>query len=647
MYRYMASGLILLIALGAILLGLSKHEPRADLTMVNRGDINTLDPARMSWLQDIRIATAIWEGLTSYHPQTTEPIEGVALLPPQISQDGTRYVFTLRPEARWSNGEPVTAHDFVYAWRRAIEPGTAGDYAFLLTDNIVGAQAYLRWRSSAVRCLTALRDLANGKPIALADARHLAKYVSAPELAQALAAAQAEHDDPATPPAERWQRKCKRLIAKGRTTWRERAWTFLARHLEAMEERFAQVGIRALSDHQLEVRLTRPLPYFLELCAFSTFLPVHRASAERLRSMTPEGLWVYDPQWTKPDYHANGYPGLITNGPFRLAEWRFKRWLLLEKNPFYWAKQQVRSERIKVVGYDHAATAFMAFDRGQVDWLTDLSVDFAPELVAAAQAGRRNDIHSCMAYGTYFYNFNCQQRLPDGRLNPFRDKRVRMAFNLAVDKRALVDSVIKLGNPVATSLVPPGAIAGYEPPRGPEYDPQKARELLAEAGYPEGRGLGPIELLFNTGFGHERVAQAVARMWHEQLGVTVELRGKETKTFADDKSNHRFMIARAGWYGDYGDPTTFLDLLTTGNGNNDSAWSNARYDALIRQACRQRDRKRRMRILAEAEALAMCDEMPILPLYHYVNLYAYRPNVRGITMNPRLINPLKYVYVER
>ncbi len=261
-------------------------------------------------------------------------------------------------------------------------------------------------------------------------------------------------------------------------------------------------------------------------------------------------------------------------------------------------------------------------------------------------AGRRDDIRSCMAFGTYFYNFNCLDRLPDGRANPFRDKRVRMAFNLAVDKQALVDNVVKLGNRVATSFVPPGSIRGYNSPAGPDHDPEKARQLLAQAGYPGGKGLGPVELLFNTGFRHEHVGQAIAGMWREQLGAEVQLRGKETKTFADDKSNHRFMIGRGGWYGDYGDPTTFLDLLTTGNGNNDSAWSNAEYDALIRAASQQGDPQERMQILARAEALAMQDEVPILPLYHYVNLYAFRSNVKGIYMNPRLINPLKNMYVE-
>ena len=160
MYRYFFTGTILLLLIAAGGVGLyGRRLPDADFTYVLDGSLKTLDPARMSWLTDIRMALGLWEGLTSYDPRSTEPGAGVAYFPPQISDDGLTYTFALREEACWSNGEPVTTADFVYGWRRAIEPGTASDYAFLITNNIAGARQYSDWRNRAVKTLTILRDL--------------------------------------------------------------------------------------------------------------------------------------------------------------------------------------------------------------------------------------------------------------------------------------------------------------------------------------------------------------------------------------------------------------------------------------------------------------------------------------------------------
>ena len=195
--------------------------------------------------------------------------------------------------------------------------------------------------------------------------------------------------------------------------------------------------------------------------------------------------------------------------------------------------------------------------------------------------------------------------------------------------------------------MPVGTIPGYPSPDAPSCDPDGARGLLAEAGYPGGHGLPVIDLLYNTGGQHGRICEVMAKMWSRELGVTVELRGKESKTFAEDKINRNYMMARAGWYGDYADPTTFLDIFATGNGNNDAGYSNPDYDDLLRRAAETSMAAARMRLLAEAEALLVAEESPLLPLYQYTNLMAIKPHVHGLYPNPRLAFPFRYVSVDR
>ncbi len=596
--------------------------PDADLTYALGSSLTSLDPAQMQWNEEIRLAIALWEGLTTYHPETTAPIEGVAHLPPAVSDDGLVYTFTLRQDARWSNGDPVDPVDFIYGWRRSMEPGATGPYAFLILDNIAGAKVYFQWRSRASRALSIMQDIIVGDKEGLSeeDRAHLLSLG---------------------------------LPVTGDTDWQQTADDFRTQHISQIEERFRQVGLKRLDAQRLEVRLNRPISYFLDLTAFSTLLPIHRSSLEMLRETekpTEKYMtsWKYDSQWVKPDYHKNGYPGLITNGPFYLDQWQFKRYLLLKKNPHYWDHAQVKSDSIMLKVYTDPSTGFLTYEKGDYDWFRNLtSLDFADALVAKLENGQRDDIHLSAAFGTYFYYFNCMDELKNGSVNPFADYRVRMAFNLATDKNAIVDKVRKTGNPVARNFIPPGTIPGYYCPPGPDFNPDRARQLLAVAGYPGGKDMPNVEILYNTGFNHESIAEAIAQMWADNLNVNVTLKGKETKTFDEDKSNQRFMVGRGGWFGDYGDPTTFLDMMHSENYQNDCKFSNPEYDRLMERASQSRDHEKRLEILAEAEQLLMEKHMPVLPINYYVNLNAYRPEVKGIYENGRDLHPFKYIYVEK
>lgn len=618
--------ILLLIGLlvGAVMLDRPRDE--AALTFINRGDVHTLDPQRMSWMQDFRIANAIYEGLVSYDNDTFDILPGVAETW-SISPDGLVYTFHLRHNAKWSNGDPVTAQDFIYSWRRALFPDTAAGYADLFFK-IKGGQAFFDWRTQQ-----------------LADFTTQAQGMGGEERA-ALARSMVD---------------------------------------EAYKRFDETVGLSAPDAHTLDVTLQVPTPYMLDLLAFGPFMPVHRPTVEPyLHLDAASGSLRQRHGWTKP-------PLLVSNGPYVLAVWRYKRDLRLERNPQYWDTEHVVSDSVLCISVDDANTAVLAYETGTIDWLSDVSVDYRADMLLQKQrymdrnadryaelraqglgynqameilahespprAGERNDLHAFAAYGTYFYNFNCQETLNSGAFNPFKDARVRRAFSRAVDKQAIVDRVTRMSQPVANVLIPPGSIAGFVGAKGIGYDPEKARSELAEAGWSDHDGDGlvedasgqpfpTVEILFPSAGEHKAIAQAIAHMWERELGVQTRLREEETKVAATHLQEHNFMVSRGNWYGDYGDPTTFLDLDRSGNSNNDRNYSNPVFDDLMAQADRELDPEKRMKILEQADAMMVNEELPILPLYHQVTLYMYDPaKLRNISVHPRLTQFLQELEV--
>ncbi len=652
--------ILIVVLVGAITLTTAHPSPRAEFTFISKGSVNIMDPAQMSYMQDIRMAQAIWEGLTSLHPETTQAIEGVAYFPPEVSADKRRYTFTLRPEAKWSNGDPVLARDFVRGWRRAIEPGTADIYAELISNHIAGVRDYVAWRTRFIESLTLARQLERGKSLSGQDARTLltgpiGSYMAGQIGIDITALPQAADTTGWDDLAARFTREPRNFKRMGDRLLRE--------HVEEMETRWKQVGIRTPSVRCIEVVLTRPTTYFPDLTAFSTYLPVHESiellqdsyaveeesepGRLRILPLTHTGLWATDPQWTKPGYRRNGFPGPISNGPYVLTRWDFKQRMRLEANPYYWNAKAVRSKTVELLDIEYNNTAFLVYGQGGVDMMTDLTMDYTPELVKQQREGLRKDIHPIPCFGTYEYSFNCRPTLPDGSPNPLADARVRRALTMAINKRDLVNANPRLDNPPSSTFVPVGSIPGYPSPQGLPYDPERARRELAEAGYPDGKGFPTLPLLYNTGFSHEVGAQAIRRMWERELGIRVDLVGKEVKTFAEDKVAGRFAIARGGWFGDYNDPTTFLDLYLSDNSHNIGKWIEPRYDELLHRAGEETDEARRFALLAEAERILVEEGLPIIPLYQYVVVYAWPPNVTGIYPNPRMQFPMQYIAVRR
>jgi len=588
--------LAFLIALSALLVGVvisDRPLPPADLVFADLQPAFTLDPQRMSYEQDFRLAYALYEGLVRWDNDTFIP-QPAAAESWTVSEDGLTYTFTIRDDARWSTGDPVRAQDFVYAWTRAAIPDTAADYTQLLFF-IDGGEELFEWRSA-----------------------QLAEYAERPR-AQRTAAAAAEADAA----------------------------------LDAYaDEHF---GARAQGDRTLEVRLERPTPFMLDLLCFATFMPVHPPTVERYTPVDPlSARRQLRPGWTKPGAH-------VGNGPYVLSEWRFKRDMRFEASPTYAGAASPRSESIEIRTIEDPATAVLAFETGAIDWLTDVTVDYLPDLVEAQLAGRRDDVRWFPNFGTYFWNFNCTPTLTDGRPNPLSDARVRRALALAVDKDAIVTSVRRAGEPVARALIPPGGLRDFDAAGqvgGLPHDPSAGRTLLSEAGWEDRDGNGVvendngqefpvIELLCTTGSYHDNVAQAMQSMWERELGVRSAVRIKETKTYRDDLKRKDYMMARGGWFGDYGDPSTFLALHRSGDGNNDRGFSDPVYDDMYDRAVAETDPAERMRLFHEAERYTMEEALPVLPIFTYVQFYLADPNLQGLSVHPRKQQYLFELYVER
>lgn len=557
-------------------------EQRADFAFINRGDVFTLDLNQMSYMQDFRLTYAIREGLYSPDPKTLRPVPAGAISF-DLSDDKKVWTFHLRPQCRWSNGDPVTAGDYVFSWKRMLQE--PGEYTYLFY-HIRNAREYEL-------------SYAAGRPID-----------------------------------------------------------------------FSAVGIEAVDDLTLRVTLNEPVPYLLELMAFPPFYPRHEKSMEPFKVQLGQGKWTYRNQYTRPPY-------VVTNGPYVLKRWDFKRRLVLEKSPMYWDADNVRSRIIEMIVNDNPLSQFLQYEAGQVDWLADVPGDLAAEL----RAQGRRDLRVSPAFGTAFLTLLCAPDLPptvlNGARNPLADVRVRQALAMSIDKQFIVENITRMGELPARSYLPPdGTLADFRWLPGPydpsavafytdrqlrhllaqpqdrsgpglPYDPRLARSLLAQAGYPDGRGFPVLPLLYNTeSTARAKICQFLKNQWKQHLNIDVELWALEGKVFREKVSKKQYAIATVAWYGDYPDASTFTDKYLSMSLQNDSAYISAEYDDLCHRARKEPDELKRMEL--HSRAIHMLDtEVPIIPLYHYVNVGLSRDNVHGCEPNPRSITIFKAVWVQR
>jgi ABC-type oligopeptide transport system substrate-binding subunit len=496
----------------------------------NSSEPEWIDPGKCS---DSAGGDVIWNtfaGLVQAHPATLEPCPDIAT-DWEISDDGRTYTFHLRP-SEWSDGTPLTAHDFVYAFRRLVDPKTASKYA------------------------------SNG---------HVIKGGAA--------------------------------ITSG----------------EAPPE---TLGVRAIDDLTLEVTVEDPVPYFMNLLTFYSFMPIPR---HLMASLEERGIDA--DLWVRPEH-------VVCNGPYTMTEWRFRQHMIFQKNPRYWDAANVRTQRVRLAMVENATTELAMYATGEFDWPgsnSALPSEFIDHLSTF------KDFHRHPYLAVYFYWINTTRP-------PLDNPLVRRALGLAIDRQAIVQHVTRGGQIPTASLAPDG-LAGYRSLDVPLFDPEEARRLLVEAGYASGSKLPPITLTYNTSEGHKQIAEAVQQMWKKELGITVVLENVEWNVFLDKASRNDFQICRMGWVGDYADPFNFLEILSSASGNNHSAWRSPEYDKRLAEANRQLDPARRLEQLREAEAMALAAQ-PLIPLYVYNRSQLIKPYLRGIWPNIQDRHPWKTMWID-
>jgi len=325
---------------------------------------------------------------------------------------------------------------------------------------------------------------------------------------------------------------------------------------------------------------------------------------------------------------------MVGNGPFRLTDWKLYKYVRVEKNPYYWDAARVRLNAIVFYPTENSSTEERMFRSGQLHYTYDIPIDKIPLHRRQQPEQTRVDPY----LGTYFYRLNVTKP-------GLSDARVRRALAMAVDRKTLVETVLKGVNPTAWAVTPPGTL-GYQPPKTFDFDPEGARRLLAEAGYPDGKGMPPLEILYNTQEGHRKIAVALQQMWKKYLNIDVTMLNQEWKVYLDTMNNMDYTIARASWIGDYVDPNTFLDMWITKGGNNRTGWSSAEYDDLIlRRIPLMKTQAERFEGFRQAEAILMQD-MPIIPFYTYATKHLVSPSVKGMPANILDYYSFKDIYLE-
>ena len=597
--RRFAPYILIALAVAALVWAVSFGTlPPADLTFCNGDEIKTVDPAIVTGQPEGRIIRCIFEGLVSWDPKTLEPIPGQAQRW-TISDDKLTYTFYIRKDAVWSNGEPVTADDIVWSMRRFLHPTTAAEYA------------YEWWYIEGAEKYTAM-DVQPGDPVELeppVDSPGTLPFDFDRVIRGTLKKIE-DHGESKVYVVNidgKTRRFCKKAAAANSEDYR---W---------LTYDFRRVHIRAVDKRTVEIRLIHPTPYFLNLMGFYPIFPVNP------RCVKQHGY----PKWTKPE-------NIVTNGPFRLKSRRIRDRIRMEKSPTYWDRDAVRLKLIDALAVKSYTTMLNLYMTGQADWISTVPGEVVQDLLKRKQGDFRPEPY----LGTYYYRLNV-------RKGPLGDARVRRALAMSIDRREIVEKITKAGQVPAYSFVPANIakFTDYVPATCEPYDVEKARALLAEAGFPGGKGFPKLSILYNSSEAHQSIAELIQSQWKRALGIDIGLQNQEWAAFLSSVRQGDYDIGRAAWIGDYVDPNTFLDMFVTDGANNQTGWSDPEYDRLIEAAQWETDETRRMAMFQEAETILM-REMPIIPVYYYVSQSMVRPYVKGFYKNIQDVHPLKKVWID-
>ena len=381
---------------------------------------------------------------------------------------------------------------------------------------------------------------------------------------------------------------------------------------------FAQVGVTIVDPLTLRLTLERPTPYLLALAMHQSWMPVHQATVEKFGRLETRGS-----QWTRPG-------NLVGNGAFTLTEWSPNSRIIVTRNHYYWDDAHNHLERVILFPITDSETDEMDFRAGQLHLTYTLPSAKIPVYRQKAPGELRLDL----LLANNYVNFNASRP-------PFDNPKVRRAFALAIDRVALAANIYAGARQPAGTLVPPGC-GGYVPPAGQKLDYPAARALLAEAGYPGGRGFPSIAIQTNNDDRSGKIAEALQAMWLRELGVHLTIEPFEQKTLLQNLQSLNFTVGLNGWSADFADPITFLGTFTTGNGNNWTGWSSKTYDHLLDQAANTADPAARFALLQQAETLLL-DEAPIAPFVFGVRSYLIHPAVKNWNSSPIGIHLYQHV----
>ncbi|GAB5559096.1 MAG: peptide ABC transporter substrate-binding protein [Synoicihabitans sp.] len=501
------------------------------LHFANGTEPSDLDPQTVTGRPESNIIRSLMQGLVTPDPKTLKPMPGQAESW-EVSDDGTVYTFKIRSNAKWSNGDAVTAHDFVRSFQRMLTPSLASEYAY---------QLHL---------------LKNG------EAYNTGKLTD-----------------------------------------------------------FSEVGAKALDDLTLELTLDHPTGYFLDVLHHQSWKPVHIPTVEKFGGLDRKGS-----RWTRPENY-------VGNGPFILSEWSPNQHILVKRSPTYWDAANVKLDGVKYYPIENSDTEERMFRTGQLDVTRQLPLNKIDEY----RTNRQDVLHVDDFLAAAYFRVNVTRP-------QLQDARVRRAIALALDREGLAREIFRRTKTPAWHFAP--AMPGFTPPNTFEDNIAKAQALLAEAGFPGGEGLAPIEILYPTSDSGRIVCEALQAMLITNLGIDVKLYNQEFKVYLETMQQRNYDMAWSAWVGDYPDPMTFLDMNVTDGGNNRTGWSNARYDQLVDDVQAVRDSAQRAEVFYEMERI-LGEEAPVIPLYFYTSVYAKSAEVKGWYPTLLDIHPFQHIWLER
>jgi oligopeptide transport system substrate-binding protein len=646
--------------------GLTQAPKENVLRYISGSEPESLDPHVPTGQPEARVLMAFYDGLVEYHPKTMEPIPAIAESW-EVSPDGSEYTFHLRRNAKFSNGDPITAKDFVYSLRRALDPELAAQNAYL-AYYIKYAEAYNSGNSFVKNSdgtfllkkdfeeakkeepkeseKSATRTIEPGKPVEdplttekTLDQQNLGadtdfhKYIDVPERLT-------------VPSDEKAQKELSEKNPKIKAAIEGK---------ELVPIRGEDIGVEAIDDYTFRIKLYQSAPFFIGLLGHQFFRVVHQPTVEK-----------FGKDWTKPQ-------NIVTSGAFKLAAHRPYDEVIAVKDPNYWDAENVRLDRIEFYPLEEQTTMLNLYKAGSIEATYNHTVP----------AGWKNVVKQYEDEYLDFPEVSIEYYTVAVNKPPMDNVNLRRAFSMAVNREALA-TFRKSNSPPLINFTPDGAFPKYEQAREKVYaellkkdgvtleewksqvfNPKRACELFEEAGYKirekknDGRcavetnsavkGYFPVEevnILYNTSESNKQVAEFIQAQWKQNLGITIPLNNQEWKTFLKVRKDVDYKgFGRAGWVGDYIDPYTFLNLFYGKNNDSSTGWHNPKYDKMLDDANKELDEMKRFEMLAAAEYFVMRDQ-PVIPFLTQQTNWIKKPYVKGMYPNPGTLHPWKFVYIE-